>query len=35
MFQYKRVGNQVLPEALDFRILDLADGILFELVNFS
>jgi hypothetical protein len=35
MFQYKRVGDQVLPEALDFRILDLADGILFELVNFS
>jgi hypothetical protein len=34
-FQYKRVGADAGPEALDFRILDLAEGVLYELVNFS
>jgi hypothetical protein len=34
-FQYKQVDGRVLAEALDFRVLDLADGILIELVNFS
>jgi hypothetical protein len=28
-------GNQVIPEALEFRVLDTQEGVLYELVNFS
>jgi hypothetical protein len=28
-------GDQVIPEALDFRVLDTQEGVLYELVNFS
>lgn len=34
-YQLKAPAGQVLPEALDFRILDLEAGVLYELVNFS
>jgi hypothetical protein len=34
-FQYKAIGAEVSPEALEFRILDLEEGVLYELVNFS
>jgi len=34
-YQYKPVGSEVLAEALDFRVLDLEAGVLYELVNFS
>lgn len=34
-YQWQSVDGRVLPEALEFRILDLVDGVLHELVNFS
>ena len=34
-YQFKPVESEVVPEALEFRVLDLEDGVLYELVNFS
>ena len=34
-FQYLSPDGRVLAEALEFRILDPIEGVLFELVNFS
>jgi hypothetical protein len=34
-YQLLAPEGQILPEALDFRLLDLEAGVLFELVNFS
>lgn len=34
-YQLKAPAGEVLPEALDFRVLDLEAGVLYELVNFS
>jgi len=34
-YQFKSLDGRVLPEALDFRVLDPVERVLYELVNFS
>lgn len=34
-YQFKPTASEVVPEALEFRVLDLDEGTLYELVSFS
>ena len=34
-YQFKPIAGEVVSEALEFRVLDLESGVLYELVNFS